>query len=69
MIGTPDWMAKREEIYAQRNKRIQEVCKHYSNMYANPAKGGMFWFDVKNHLAICIHAKVGRKEVNFPSLV
>ena len=60
IIGSAEWLAMREEIYAMRNARIQEVCKGYSDMFDSPAKGKQFWFDLDDHLAICMHAKVKR---------
>ena len=53
-------MAHREAIYAERNNRVQEVCKEYSNVYENPVQGKTLWFDLNDHLAICMHAKVRR---------
>ena len=59
-IGSAEWLAEREEIYAKRNTRIKEVCKGYSDLHESPTQGKMFWFDLNNHLAICTHAKVKR---------
>ena len=56
--ASAEWMAHREAIYAERNNRVQEVCKEYSNLYENPVRGKTFWFDLNDHLAICMHAKV-----------
>ena len=59
-----EWMAQREIIYAERNKRIQEVCKYYSDLYRFPYKADImlrqdvFWYDMRNHLSMCMHAKV-----------
>ena len=60
IIGSAEWIAKREDIYAKRNRRIKEVCNGYSDLYESPTQGKMFWFDLNNHLAICMHAKVKR---------
>ena len=65
MIGSAEWLAWREEIYAERNTRIQEVCKTYSDLYKSSTQGKRFWFDLNNHLAICMHAKVKRPQINF----
>ena len=51
-------MAQREEVYAERNRRVQEVCQDHSELYQHPSKGKTFWFDLNDHLAICMHAKV-----------
>ena len=53
-----EWMARREIIYAERNRRIQEVCKDYSDLYNFPSKGKSFWFDLRNNLSMCMHDKV-----------
>ena len=58
MIGTPNWIAEREIIYAERNRRILEACKNYPSVLEPLAMGSGFLFDLKNHLAICMHAKV-----------
>ena len=32
-IATAEWMAHREKIYAERNRRVREVCKRYPDIY------------------------------------
>ena len=50
-------MAQRENIYAERNKRIQEVCRGVSDLYESPRMGREMWFDLRHHFAICMHPK------------
>ena len=61
-VTSAEWMAQREIIYAERNRRIQEVCKSYSLPYNDDKRKllgeGVFWFDLRNHLSMCMHAKV-----------
>ena len=58
VIGSAEWFARQEEIYAERNRRIKEVCQAYSDWYESPQPEKKFWLDTKNHLALCMHAKV-----------
>ena len=53
-----DYMTDREEIYKDRNRRIEEVCKNYKNIYKRPQQGRLFFFDFPHNLAVCLHAKV-----------
>ena len=59
MIGSADWLAQREKIYAERNRRMEDVCKGHLNIHRSQSQGTSFWFDIPHHLAICMHAKVG----------
>ena len=65
MIGTAEWFAEREEIYRDRNRRIEDVCNNLlkfsdtrPHLYESPTQGNSFWFDLSNHLAVCMHPKV-----------
>ena len=51
-------MAQREKVYAERNRGLQEVCQSHPDLYQHPSKGNAFWFDLNDHLAVCMHAKV-----------
>ena len=65
MIGTAEWFVERENIYKERNQRIEEACKHllkpsnsHPHLYKSSTPGSNFWFDLSHHLAVCMHPKV-----------
>ena len=65
MVGTAEWFAEREEIYRDRNRRIEDVCNNLlkfsdrsPHLYKSPTQGNSFWFDLSHHLAVCMHPKV-----------
>ena len=51
-------IAQREEIYKDRNRRIEEVCNKYKTFYKSPAQGEFFLFDLSHNLAVCLNPKV-----------
>ena len=51
-------IALREEIYKDRNRRIEEVCKNNKKIDKNPQQGRFFLFDFPHNLAVCFHPKV-----------
>ena len=65
MIGSAEWFVERENIYRERNKRIEDACnnllKHsdtYPGLYKSSTPGKNFLFDLSHHLALCMHPKV-----------
>ena len=62
MIGTAEWFVERENIYRERNKRIEDVCKNLLKynppLFKSSTQGKSFWFDLPHHLAVCMHPKV-----------
>ena len=52
-------IALREEIYKDRNRRIEEVCNKYKKIYKSSAQGKFFLFDFSHKLDVCFHPKVG----------
>ena len=63
-------MEERGRIYAERRKKVREVCRHYDNgnRWKNDTQGDRFWFDLKNGLAICTNAKVSCTCCNYSSV-
>ena len=61
MIGSAEWIAEREQIYGERTKRIEDVCKSIPHKHKRRNQGSSFWFDLTYNLAICMHSKVWKE--------
>ena len=65
MIGTAEWFVDRENIYKERNQRIDDACNNllkpsntHPRLFKSSTPGNNFWFDLPHHLAVCMHSKV-----------
>ena len=59
VVGSQEWMRKKEAEFEARNAHVQEVCaklKSKDNWRAKEQR--YFWFDIKHGIALCAHAKV-----------
>ena len=54
-------MQHREHVYADRRRRVSEVCKKYEDPTRWKPKvlpSYQFWINLNHSLALCLHAKV-----------
>ena len=60
VLGSQEWMRKKEAELEARKTQVQEVCaKLNSKRWRATKQGKNFWFDIRNGIALCAHAKVG----------
>ena len=59
VVGSQEWMRKKEAEFEARNAHVQEVCaKLKSKDHWRAKEQRYFWFDIKHRIALCAHAKV-----------
>ena len=60
VVGTQEWMRKKEIEMEARRTHVQEVCAKLNSKDRWRAKdiGRHIWFDMRHRFALCTHAKV-----------
>ena len=61
VVGSQEWMQKKEAEYEARRAHVQEVCAklNSNDRWRSTDQGAGFWFDIRHGFALCTHAKVG----------
>ena len=59
VVGSQEWMRKKEAKFEARKAHVREVCAKLSSKYQwVSTEQRYFWFDIKHGIALCAHAKV-----------
>ena len=61
VVGSQEWMRKKEAEFEARRAHVQEVCAKLNskNRWRETQQGKHFWFDIRHGIALCPHDKVG----------
>lgn len=61
VVGSQEWMRKKEAEFEARRAHVQEVCAKLNtkDRWRETQQGKHFWFDLRHRIALCTHAKVG----------
>ena len=64
VMGSEEWMSKKEDEFEARRAHVQEVCAKLNSedRWREPKQGKHFWFDIRHGIALCAHAKVMRND-------
>ena len=60
VVGSQEWMGKKEGQFEARRVHVQEVCAKLNSKNHTEAteQGTHFWFDIRHRIALCTHPKV-----------
>ena len=60
VLGTQEWMRKKEAELEERKIHVQEVCAELNSKdrWTATDQGTHFWFDIRHGFAVCTHPKV-----------
>ena len=61
VVGSQEWMRKKEAQFDARRAHVQEVCAKLNSKdrWRETQQGKHFWFDIRHGIVLCAHAKVG----------
>ena len=60
VVGTHEWIRKKEAELEERKIHVQEVCAELNSKdrWTSTDQGRHFWFDIRHGFAVCTHPKV-----------